>query len=57
VRYRDVLEANGIEVPPDGDERHVPHARFHAQLLGELRPVDEIEPLYLRAPDAKEAAR
>jgi tRNA threonylcarbamoyladenosine biosynthesis protein TsaB len=56
VRYRDVLEANGADVPPDDDERHVPRARFHAQLLGELRDVDEIEPLYLRAPDAKERA-
>jgi len=56
VRYRDVLEANGAEIPPDGDERHVPLARFHAQLLGDLRDVDEIEPLYLRAPDAKERA-
>jgi len=56
VRYRDVLEANGAEIPPDDDERHVPRARFHAQLLGDLRDVDEIEPLYLRAPDAKERA-
>jgi tRNA threonylcarbamoyl adenosine modification protein YeaZ len=57
VRYRDVLEANGAVVPPDDDERHRPRARFHAQLIGELRDVDEIEPLYLRAPDAKEQVR
>jgi tRNA A37 threonylcarbamoyladenosine modification protein TsaB len=57
VRYRDVLESNGAVVPPDDDERHLPRARFHAQLIGELRDVDEIEPLYLRAPDAKEQAR
>jgi tRNA threonylcarbamoyl adenosine modification protein YeaZ len=56
VRYRDILEANGAQVPPDDDERHVPRARFHAQLLGELRDVNEIEPLYLRTPDAKERA-
>jgi tRNA threonylcarbamoyl adenosine modification protein YeaZ len=54
VRYRDVLESNGAVVPPDDDERHLPRARFHAQLIDELRDVDEIEPLYLRAPDAKE---
>jgi len=54
VRYRGVLEANGAEIPPDDDERHEPRARFHAQLLGELRDVNEIEPLYLREPDAKE---
>jgi tRNA threonylcarbamoyl adenosine modification protein YeaZ len=57
VRYRDVLQSNGAVVPPDDDERHLPRARFHAQLIGELRDVDEIEPLYLRAPDAKEQAR
>jgi tRNA threonylcarbamoyl adenosine modification protein YeaZ len=57
VRYRDVLAANGADVPPDDDERHLPRARFHARLAGELRAVDEIEPLYLRAPDAKERAR
>ncbi|MES1248633.1 MAG: tRNA (adenosine(37)-N6)-threonylcarbamoyltransferase complex dimerization subunit type 1 TsaB, partial [Actinomycetota bacterium] len=32
VRYREVLEANGVEVPPDADERHLPRARFHPQL-------------------------
>jgi len=56
VRYRDVLEANGAEVPPDDDERHVPHARHHARLAHALRDVNEVEPLYLRLPDAKERA-
>jgi tRNA threonylcarbamoyladenosine biosynthesis protein TsaB len=54
VRYRELLEANGAEVPPDDDERHVPHARHHARLAHDLRDVNEIEPLYLRLPDAKE---
>jgi tRNA threonylcarbamoyladenosine biosynthesis protein TsaB len=53
VRYRDLLQANGLEVPPDDDERHLPRARFHAQLAGELTDVDTIEPLYLRVPDAE----
>jgi tRNA threonylcarbamoyl adenosine modification protein YeaZ len=57
VRYRDVLESKGATVPPDDDDRHRPRARFHAMLIGELGDVDEIEPLYLRAPDAKEQAR
>ncbi|HEY3543975.1 MAG TPA: tRNA (adenosine(37)-N6)-threonylcarbamoyltransferase complex dimerization subunit type 1 TsaB [Gaiellaceae bacterium] len=57
VRYREVLEANGAEVPPDGDERHRPRARFHAQLARDFGAVDAIEPLYLRAPDAKEQTR
>jgi tRNA threonylcarbamoyl adenosine modification protein YeaZ len=52
VRYRDVLEGIGAEVPPDDDERHLPRARFHAQLAHDFRPAEEIEPLYLRLPDA-----
>src|SRR5437773_5538723 len=28
VRYRELLEAAGAEIPPDADERHVPRARF-----------------------------
>jgi tRNA threonylcarbamoyladenosine biosynthesis protein TsaB len=51
-RYRSLLEERGAEVPPDDDERHLPRARFHAALAGEPRPVDELEPLYLRVPDA-----
>jgi tRNA threonylcarbamoyl adenosine modification protein YeaZ len=56
VRYRALLEEKGAVVPPDGDERHLPRARFHAQLAGDLVPVEAIEPLYLRVPDAKKAA-
>ena len=52
VRYRDLLEAAGADIPPDGDERHVPRARFHAQLARDFRPAEQIEPLYLRVPDA-----
>jgi tRNA threonylcarbamoyladenosine biosynthesis protein TsaB len=52
-RYRAVFEAGGALVPPDDDERHIPRARFHAALAGALGPVDEIEPLYLRVPDAE----
>ena len=56
-RYRELFEAAGAVVPPDDDERHVPRARFHAALAGALGPVDEIEPLYLRVPDAVRSAR
>jgi tRNA threonylcarbamoyladenosine biosynthesis protein TsaB len=52
-RYRSLLEERGVEVPPDGDERHVPRARFHAMLAGEPGPAEAIEPLYLRLPDAE----
>ena len=51
LRYRELLERKGAVVPPDGDERHLPRARFHAQLAGEAGPVDAIAPLYLRVPD------
>ena len=52
TRYRALLEQRGAVVPPDEDERHLPRARFHAALAGEAGPVDELEPLYLRVPDA-----
>ena len=56
VRDRDVLEQRGAEVPPDDDERHRPRARFHAALATEFGPAEEIEPLYLRIPDAEQKA-
>ena len=56
IRYRALLEAKGAVVPPDGDERHRPRARFHAALAHDFGPVDAIEPLYLREPDAVKAA-
>ena len=52
TRYRSLLEELGASVPPDDDERHLPRARFHAALAGEPGSVDELEPLYLRLPDA-----
>ena len=56
VRYRDVLERAGAIVPPDEDERHLPRARFHAELAREFGPVELVEPLYVRLPDVLEAA-
>ncbi len=53
VRYRELFESNGAVVPADVDERHLPRARFHARLAGALGPVDAVEPLYLRVPDAE----
>jgi tRNA threonylcarbamoyladenosine biosynthesis protein TsaB len=52
VRYRELLEAKAADIPPDSDERHVPRARFHAQLARDFVPAEEVEPLYLRLPDA-----
>jgi tRNA threonylcarbamoyladenosine biosynthesis protein TsaB len=53
LRYREVLEQRGAEVPPDDDERHLPRARFHARLARDFGPAELVEPLYLRVPDAE----
>ena len=53
VRYRPTLELLGCVVPPDDDTVHVPHARLHVALARTFGSVDEIEPLYVRAPDAE----
>lgn len=52
IRYRDLLERAGAEVPPDDDERHLPRARFHAALAAGFGPAELVEPLYVRLPDA-----
>ena len=57
LRYRSLLEERGAVVPPDDDERHLPRARLHAALAGEPGPVEELEPLYLRVPDAERNVR
>jgi tRNA threonylcarbamoyladenosine biosynthesis protein TsaB len=54
LRYRAVLESKGAEIPPDDDERHVPRARFHAALARDFGPAEDVEPLYLRVPDAEQ---
>jgi tRNA threonylcarbamoyladenosine biosynthesis protein TsaB len=54
VRYREVLEALGAQVPPRESELHLPRARFHAQLATEFVEPDAVEPLYLRLPDAEQ---
>jgi tRNA threonylcarbamoyladenosine biosynthesis protein TsaB len=56
LRYRDLFEARGAIVPPATDERHRPRARFHAQLARDFGSIEEIEPLYLRLPDAQKQA-
>ena len=54
LRYRSVLEERGASVPPDDDERHVPRARFHAELARDFGHAEAVEPLYLRLPDAEQ---
>ncbi len=53
VRYRATLERRGAVVPPDDDDRHVPHARLHAALARDYGAVDQLAPIYVRVPDAE----
>jgi tRNA threonylcarbamoyladenosine biosynthesis protein TsaB len=52
IRYRSELVERGAVVPPDDDPRHVPRAVLHARLAGAFGPIEEIEPVYVRTPDA-----
>jgi tRNA threonylcarbamoyladenosine biosynthesis protein TsaB len=55
VRFRHELEAAGADVLADGDERHLIRARDVCALAGEGRRSEpaEVEPVYLRPPDAE----
>jgi tRNA threonylcarbamoyladenosine biosynthesis protein TsaB len=55
VRYRELFEAAGAQVPPDEDERHLPRARFHVELAREFGPAELVEPIYVRAPNIQGA--
>jgi tRNA threonylcarbamoyladenosine biosynthesis protein TsaB len=57
VRYRDVLEEAGAEVPPDESELHPPRAAVHARLATDFGPAELVEPIYVRAPDADRLPR
>jgi tRNA threonylcarbamoyladenosine biosynthesis protein TsaB len=54
IRYRELLEARGADVPPRESELHLPRARFHVRLAREFGAPDAVEPLYLRIPDAEQ---
>jgi tRNA threonylcarbamoyladenosine biosynthesis protein TsaB len=54
VRYREVLESLGAEIPPRESDVHVPRARFHAELAREFVDPGNVEPIYLRLPDAEQ---
>jgi tRNA threonylcarbamoyladenosine biosynthesis protein TsaB len=53
IRYRDELEALGAVVPPDDDDRHLPHARLHALLAVSYGAPEDVEPIYVRVPDVE----
>lgn len=54
VRFRDTLEALGVEVPPDDDPAHAVGAAALCRLTREAAPqvLGRLVPDYVRAPDA-----
>jgi tRNA threonylcarbamoyl adenosine modification protein YeaZ len=54
VRYRELFEAAGAMVPED-ELAHRPDPYALAEHAGPFGPVEQIDPLYLREPDAKPA--
>jgi tRNA threonylcarbamoyladenosine biosynthesis protein TsaB len=55
IRYRELFEAAGAEIPADEDPVHLPSpALLVARAAGDFGLVEAIEPIYVRAPDAKE---
>lgn len=52
LRHRELLEEKGLSIPPADDPRHQPRAYYHARLAREFGPPGELEPIYMRAPDA-----
>ena len=53
VRYRELFESGGAEVPPDDDPAHLPASHLLVALAESFGPAGAVEPLYLRLPDAK----
>jgi tRNA threonylcarbamoyladenosine biosynthesis protein TsaB len=52
VRYREILERAGAEIPADDSELHLPRAVLHARLARDFGPAELVEPVYVRVPDA-----
>jgi tRNA threonylcarbamoyladenosine biosynthesis protein TsaB len=53
IRYREVFEAAGADVPPDDDEAHVPDPLLLLERAGAFGAAGLVEPLYVREPDAR----
>jgi tRNA threonylcarbamoyladenosine biosynthesis protein TsaB len=53
VRYRELFEAAGAEIPADDDPAHRPSAGLLVEHAAAFGSAEAIEPLYLRAPDAQ----
>jgi tRNA threonylcarbamoyladenosine biosynthesis protein TsaB len=55
LRYRELFEAAGATVPVD-PEVHRPDPCLLAHHAGPFGPVEDVDPLYLRQPDARPSA-
>jgi tRNA threonylcarbamoyl adenosine modification protein YeaZ len=55
VRYRDLFEAAGASIP-EAEELHRPDPFLLAEHAGSFGAVEDVDPMYLRLPDAKPAA-
>jgi len=53
VRYREVFESAGAEVPADDDLRHLPDPLLLLERAGPFGAAALVEPLYVREPDAR----
>jgi tRNA threonylcarbamoyl adenosine modification protein YeaZ len=56
VRYRDVFESAGADVPADDDPRHLPDPLLLLERAGPFGDAALVEPLYVREPDARPQA-
>jgi tRNA threonylcarbamoyladenosine biosynthesis protein TsaB len=56
VRYRELFEAAGAEVPADDDPLHLPDALLLLEHAGAFGAAALVEPLYVREPDARPLA-
>jgi tRNA threonylcarbamoyladenosine biosynthesis protein TsaB len=55
IRYRELFESAGAEVPPDGDPVHAPDPFLLLEHAGAFGAAELVEPLYVREPDARPA--
>jgi tRNA threonylcarbamoyladenosine biosynthesis protein TsaB len=51
--YRELFEQRGALVPPDDDPAHLPDPLLLVERAGPFGPAELVEPLYVRAPDAR----
>jgi tRNA threonylcarbamoyladenosine biosynthesis protein TsaB len=53
IRYRELFEAAGADVPADDDPVHLPDPALLIDRAGVFGAAELVEPLYVREPDAR----